>query len=125
MSSVFTKIIQGEIPCYKIYEDDHTMAFLDNDPKCKYHTLVVPKVEIDKIYDLPDDKYQHLMASVKKLARHIEAVTGRRTIIEVVGTDVPHAHVHLTPHQENYVYGQHVSFTPEEYEAIRDELALE
>lgn len=125
MSSVFTKIIQGEIPCYKIYEDAKTMAFLDNNPKCKYHTLVVPKVEIDKIYDLPDADYQALMATVKKLAAHMEKITGRRTIIEVIGTDVPHAHVHLTPHQEDYVYGRHVSFAPEEYAQIRAELALE
>ena len=95
MSSVFTKIIQGEIPCYKIYEDDKTMAFLDIEPEEVGHTLVVPKLEVDKVYDLPDEDYQAVMATVKKLARHYEKILGERIMIKIVGIDVPHAHVHL------------------------------
>ena len=72
MPSIFTKIIQGEIPCYKIYEDDKTIAFLDIHPETKGHTLVVPKKEIDKIYDLPDEDYQALMRTVQKLSKHLE-----------------------------------------------------
>lgn len=78
MSSVFTKIIQGEIPCYKIYEDEKTMAFLDIAPEAEGHTLVVPKLEVDKVYDLPDSDYQAVMATVKKLAKHMEEVLGER-----------------------------------------------
>ena len=100
MPSIFTKIIQGEIPCYKIYEDDKTFAFLDIHPESKGHVLVIPKNEVDKIYELPDEDYQALMATVKKLSQHMEKVLGQRTLWKVVGTDVPHAHVHLMPLDE-------------------------
>ncbi len=70
MSSVFTKIIQGEIPCYKIYEDEKTLAFLDIAPEAEGHTLVVPKLEVDKVYDLPDSDYQAVMATVKISQAH-------------------------------------------------------
>lgn len=103
MASIFTKIIQGEIPCYKIYEDEKTLAFLDINPEVPGHTLVVSKVEVDRIYDLKDKDYQALMATVKKLARHFEDVTGKRTILKVIGVDVPHAHVHLLPFDEDYL----------------------
>lgn len=103
MASIFTKIIEGEIPCYKIYEDEKTLAFLDINPEVPGHTLVVPKVEVDRIYDLPEADYQALMATVKKLAKHFEEVTGKRTILKVIGVDVPHAHVHLLPFDENAV----------------------
>lgn len=103
MASIFTKIIRGEIPCYKIYEDEKTLAFLDINPEVPGHTLVVPKVEVDRIYDLPETDYQALMATVKKLARHFEDVTGKRTILKVIGVDVPHAHVHLLPLDEDYL----------------------
>lgn len=95
MSTIFTKIIQGEIPCYKIYEDDHTFAFLDINPEAPGHTLVVPKIEVDKLYDLDDEYYNAVMATVKKLAKHYEDVLGKRIQLKVVGVDVPHAHVHL------------------------------
>ena len=68
MSSVFTKIVKGEIPCYKVYEDEKTLAFLDIAPEAPGHTLVIPKVEVDKVYDLEDEDYRALMAAVKKLA---------------------------------------------------------
>ncbi|MBQ6461331.1 HIT domain-containing protein [Candidatus Saccharibacteria bacterium] len=122
MSSVFTKIINGEIPCYKIYEDDKTLAFLDIHPETKGHTLVVPKKEVDKIYDLEDEDYKALMDTVKKLSKHMEQVLGVRTLWKVVGTDVPHAHVHLEPFDETWHYGREVQLTPEEFEEIRTKL---
>ena len=122
MPSIFTKIIQGEIPCYKIYEDDKTFAFLDIHPETPGHTLVVPKNEIDKIYDLPDEDYEALMATVKKLSQHMEKVLGVRTLWKVVGTDVPHAHVHLMPLDESWQYSRTLDLTPEEFEQIRAKL---
>ena len=122
MASIFTKIINGEIPCYKIYEDDKTLAFLDIHPETPGHTLVIPKNEVDKIYDLPDEDFRALMATVKKLSTHMEKVLGQRTLWKVVGTDVPHAHVHLEPYDETWYYGREVETTPEEFEAIRAKL---
>lgn len=124
MSSVFTKIINGEIPCYKIYEDDKTLAFLDIHPETKGHTLVIPKKEVDKIYDLEDEDYQALMATVKKISKNMEKVLGVRTLWKVVGTDVPHAHVHLEPYDETWHYGREVEMTEDEFEEIRQKLAL-
>ena len=122
MSSIFTKIINGEIPSYKIYEDDKTYAFLDIHPESKGHTLVVPKNEVDKIYELPDEDYQALMATVKKLSLHMEKVLGVRTLWKVVGTDVPHAHVHLMPLDPNWQHGHTLELTPEEFEEVRQKL---
>jgi len=102
MSSVFTKIVQGEIPCYKIYEDEKTMAFLDIEPEVSGHILVIPKVEVDKVYELEADDYDAVMATVKKLAQHMNKVLGERIMIKIVGIDVPHAHVHLMPVNENW-----------------------
>ncbi len=124
MSSVFTKIIQGEIPCYKIYEDDRTFAFLDIAPEAPGHTLVVPKVEVDKVYDLSDEDYTAVMATVKKLARHLEDVLGERTMIKVVGIDVPHAHVHLLPINENWAGERHLKPTEDEMRAMQAKLQL-
>lgn len=125
MPSIFTKIINGEIPCYKIYEDARTLAFLDINPESKGHTLVVPKVEVDKIYDLKDEDYDALMHTVKKLSRHMEQRLGARTLWKVIGTDVPHAHVHLLPYDESWQHGKTLKLTPEEFEEIRTKLALE
>lgn len=102
MSSVFTKIIQGEIPCYKIYEDEKTLAFLDISPEAVGHTLVVPKLEVEKLYELPDEDYQALMVTVKKLMAHYEKVLGKRMTLKVVGVDVPHTHVHILPFDEYF-----------------------
>jgi len=124
MASIFTKIINGEIPCYKIYEDDKTIAFLDINPETKGHTLVVPKVEVDKIYDLKDEDYDALMHTVKKLSSHMEKQLGTRTLWKVIGTDVPHAHVHLLPFDETWQHGQTLKLEPEEFEQIRAKLAL-
>ena len=124
MASSFTKIISGEIPSYKIYEDDKTYAFLDINPESKGHTLVVPKVEVDKIYELEDEDWNALWASVKKISKHMEDVIGRRVLMKVVGTDVPHAHVHLMPLDETWEYGRTLKLSDEEFEEIRDKLAF-
>ena len=125
MPSVFTKIINGDIPAHKIYEDAKTLAFLDIHPESKGHVLVIPKLEVDKIYDLPDADYDALMHTVKKLSRHLEKKLGTRILWKVVGTDVPHAHVHLMPLDPNWQYGKTLDLTPEEFEEIRTKLALE
>lgn len=123
MPSVFTKIIQGEIPCYKIYEDAKTFAFLDIHPESRGHTLVVPKLEVDKIYDLDDANYQALMQTVKKLARHMEEKLGARTLMKVIGTDVPHAHVHLMPYDPSWQHGKTLTLTENEFRGIQHFLA--
>ena len=124
MSSVFAKIVAGEIPCYKIYEDEKVLAFLDIHPEVAGHTLVIPKVEIDRIYDLPDEDYMALMAAAKKIARRMEDVLGKRTIWKVIGTDVPHAHIHLMPYDEGWKQGQEVAMTPESMTRIQKLLKL-
>lgn len=124
MPSIFTKIINGEIPCYKIYEDDKTLAFLDINPETKGHTLVVPKNEVDKIYELPDEDFSALMQTVKKLSKNMEKVLGQRTLWKVIGTDVPHAHVHLLPYDGTWEHGRTLELTPEEFEEIRAKLEL-
>ena len=122
MGSIFSKIIAGEIPCYKIYEDEKTLAFLDIHPETPGHTLVVPKVEVDKLYDLQMDDYLAVMKTVKKLASRMERVLGRRTLIKVIGTDVPHAHVHLVSLDPDYQYGQVTAMTEEEMKEMQKKL---
>ena len=96
MDSIFTKIIKGEIPCHKIYEDEKTFAFLDIHPKTPGHTLVIPKKQIEFVWDLEDEDYDALMKTVKKVALRLRDVMGGPYIGElVVGIDVPHAHVHV------------------------------
>lgn len=98
MASIFTKIINGEIPCYKIAEDENYLAFLDVNPNAKGHTLCIPKQEVDKIFDLDDELYLGLMAFAKKIAKAIEkTVPCKRVGMTVIGLEVPHAHVHLIP----------------------------
>lgn len=122
MSSVFSKIIAGEIPCYKIYEDEKNLAFLDIHPESKGHVLVIPKVEVDKIYDLNEEDYNSLFLAVKKVAKHMEKVLGVRTLMKVVGTDVPHAHVHLMPLDETWVYGRTLELSDKEFLEIQEKL---
>lgn len=96
--SVFTKIIKGEIPSHKVYEDDKTFAFLDIHPKQPGHVLVVPKKEVDHLWDLPDEDYQAVMATAKKIADRLkEVLRPERVGMQVEGTGVPHAHVHIFP----------------------------
>lgn len=124
MASIFSKIVAGEIPCYKVYEDEKTLAFLDINPESKGHTLVIPKVEVDKIYELSDEDYQALWATVKKVAARMEEVSGRRTLMKVIGTDVPHAHVHLMPYDETWEYGRTLKLTEDEFKEIAEKLAF-
>jgi histidine triad (HIT) family protein len=96
--SIFTKIIKGEIPCHKIYEDDRTLAFLDIHPLLPGHVLVISKLQIDHFDDLPSEDYQAVFATVQRIAKRIKEVLGAtRAGILVIGTDVPHAHVHVFP----------------------------
>ena len=121
MSSIFTKIIKGEIPCYKIAEDDNFIAFLDVNPNAKGHTLCVPKQEIDKIFELEEELYLELMKFSKKIAIALEkTVPCKRIGMAVIGLEVPHAHVHLIPLNEmgEMTFKHKVSLTKEEFEAL-------
>jgi histidine triad (HIT) family protein len=121
MSSIFTKIIKGEIPCYKINEDADFLAFLDVNPNAKGHTLCVPKQEVDKIFDLEDDLYLGLMQFSKKVAVALEkTIPCNRIGMAVIGLEVPHAHVHLIPLNEmdEMRFKNKVSMNKEEFEAL-------
>lgn len=98
MASVFTRIINGEIPCYKVAEDEKHLAFLDINPLQKGHTLVIPKLEIDYIFDLDDDVLSGLTLFAKKVARAIDkTIPCERVGMTIIGLEVPHAHIHLVP----------------------------
>jgi histidine triad (HIT) family protein len=98
MGSIFTKIISGEIPCYKIAENDRFFAFLDINPLAKGHTLVIPKEEIDNIFDIEDDNFKELFLFAKKIAKSIDKVIKAEKVgIAVIGLEVRHAHIHLVP----------------------------
>ncbi|HCQ13643.1 HIT family protein [Flavobacterium sp.] len=121
MSSIFTKIINGEIPCYKIAENENFLAFLDVNPNAKGHTLCIPKQEINKIFDIEDDLYLGLMAFSKKIAVALEkTVACKRIGMAVIGLEVPHAHVHLIPLNEmdEMRFQNKVSLTKEEFEDL-------
>ena len=124
MSSIFSKIVAGEIPCYKIYEDETCLAFLDINPEEKGHTLVIPKIEVDKIYDLDDETYTHLFAVAKKLMKNMDEKLGTRTLMKVIGVDVPHAHIHLIPFNADHKEGETLTLEQSEFEAIRDKLKI-
>jgi histidine triad (HIT) family protein len=98
MASIFSKIIAGEIPCYKVAESEHFFAFLDINPNAKGHTLCVPKKEVDKIFDMPEQEYIELMSFSRKVALAVEKVIPcSRVGMSVVGLEVPHVHVHIIP----------------------------
>ena len=98
MASIFTKIINGEIPCYKVAEDNHSIAFLDIAPLKKGHVLVVPKQEVDQLFDLPLDSYTSLQQFARKVAKAMKRVLPCERIgVAVIGLEVPHAHIHLIP----------------------------
>lgn len=124
MASIFTKIIEGEIPPYKIYEDEKTLAFLDIHPETSGHTLVIPKVEVDKVYDLSDADYQALMMTVKKVAQNMEKVLGKRVVLKVIGVDVPHAHVHVMPMDDNWEHGKTFSPSEDEMRTMQEKLLI-
>ena len=103
MASIFTRIVKGEIPCYKVAENEHFLAFLDINPLAVGHTLVIPKKEKDYIFDIDDAEYQGLFLFAKKVALAVENVIPCQRIgIAVVGLEVPHAHIHLVPLQTIY-----------------------
>ncbi|WP_395062182.1 HIT family protein [Flavobacterium sp.] len=121
MSSVFTKIINGEIPCYKVAEDENFLAFLDVNPNAKGHTLCIPKQEINKLFDIQDDLYLGLMAFSKKIAIALEkTVPCKRIGMAVIGLEVPHAHVHLIPLNEmdEMRFQNKVALTKEEFQDL-------
>lgn len=121
MSSIFTKIVNGEIPCYKIAEDENFLAFLDVNPNAKGHTLCIPKQEINKIFDIEDELYLGLMKFSKNIAIGIEkTVPCKRIGMAVIGLEVPHAHVHLIPLNEmdEMRFQNKVSLSKEEFEDL-------
>jgi histidine triad (HIT) family protein len=126
MASLFTKIINGEIPSYKVAETDDFYAFLDINPNSKGHTLCVPKVEVNKIFDLDEKTYLRLMAFSRKVAIAIEkAVPCERVGMSVIGLEVPHVHVHLIPlhTMENARFTHKERLTSDEFEAIAKRIA--
>jgi len=125
MPSIFTKIVNGEIPCHKITEDDNFFAFLDINPNAKGHTLCIPKKEIDKITDLDEETYIGLMGFSRKVAMAIEAaIPCDRVGITVIGLEVPHAHVHLIPlnRMVDATFQNKVELTSNEFEAIAEQI---
>ncbi len=127
-ASIFTKIVKGEIPAYKIAEDDRYLAFLDVFPTTKGHTLVIPKQQVDYIFDLEDELYLGLMAFAKNIACAIEkAVPCKRVGIAVVGLEVPHAHVHLIPinSMQDMNFSNKQKFSEEEFEEVANKIRAE
>ena len=126
MSSIFSKVIAGEIPCYKIAENDDFLAFLDVNPNAKGHTLCIPKREINKIFDIDDDLYLKLMLFSKKVAIALEkTVACKRVGMAVIGLEVPHAHVHLIPlnHMDEMRFADKVTLTHEEFVDLAADIA--
>ncbi len=125
MASIFTRIIQGEIPSYKITEDENFYAFLDINPNAPGHTLCVPKKEVDKILDLDEDTYTGLMAFSRKVGLAIEAaIDCQRVGITVIGLEVPHVHVHLIPLRSmaDATFSTKASLSSEEFEEIAERI---
>ena len=125
MATIFTRIINGEIPCYKIAEDEKHIAFLDINPVVEGHTLVVPKRETDYIFGLYEAELADLMVFAKKVALKLEkAVDCKKIAVSVIGLEVPHAHVHLLPiNRESDTDFSHKSNpTPEQLKAIADKI---
>ena len=126
MVSIFSRIVAGEIPCYKVAENDKFFAFLDIAPLAKGHTLVIPKREVDYFFDLEDDELQEMIVFAKNIAKKIKATTGCKKVATVVlGLEVAHAHIHLVPmNTENDVdfKREKLSLTPEEFGEIAQSL---
>jgi histidine triad (HIT) family protein len=123
-NSIFSKIIRGEVPSYGVYGDGKVFAFLDIHPETAGHVLVVPKVEVDKVYDLDRADWDDLWRVVRKVARRMEAVLGRRILIKVIGTDVAHAHVHLVPYDEEWRAGRVVAMSEGQMRAMAEKLKM-
>ena len=128
MASIFTRIIQGEIPCYKVAEDDRYFAFLDINPLTEGHTLVVPKKETDYLFDLDDDTLAGMVLFAKRIAKRIgEKIACKRVAVVVLGLEVTHAHIHLIPiNNEKDVdfHREKLKLSPEEFKRISTMIAL-
>ena len=124
MSSIFTKIINGEIPSYKVAEDENFIAFLDAMPLVKGHTLVIPKKEVDLIFDLDSEEFKNLWGFAQQVAKKIEkAIPCKRVGVAVIGREVPHAHIHLVPlnaMQDLNFGNERLKLSAEEYQTIQD-----
>ena len=121
MSSIFTKIISGEIPSYKVAENDDFFAFLDINPNAKGHTLVVPKKEVNRLFELDEEMYNKLMSFSREIALAMKkAISCDRIGMSVIGLEVPHVHVHLIPlnKMEDIQFMKKVKLKPEEFEAV-------
>ena len=128
MATIFSKIVAGEIPSYKVAEDEKYYAFLDINPLAKGHTLVIPKVEVDYIFDLDDETLAGLTKFAKKIAHKIKEQTGcKKVAMVVLGLEVPHAHIHLIPmnSEMDVDFGaEKLKLTPEEFKEIANMLAI-
>ena len=128
MATIFSKIVAGEIPSYKVAEDEKYYAFLDINPLAKGHTLVIPKVEVDYIFDLDDETLAGLTKFAKKIAHKIKEQTGcKKVAMVVLGLEVPHAHIHLIPmnSEKDVDFGsEKLKLTPEEFKEIANMLAI-
>lgn len=124
MSSIFSKIVSGEIPAYKVAEDENYLAFLDIFPVALGHTLVIPKKEVDYIFDLDDDLYLGLQAFAKKVAIGLKkAIPCQKVGVLVLGLEVPHAHIHLIPMQNEgdlLNFSKKMKFTPDEFQSVKE-----
>ena len=127
MATIFTKIVNGEIPCYKVAEDDDFLAFLDISPNAKGHTLCIPKVEINRLFDLDESTYNDLMSFCRKVAKALEkTVPCDRIGMAVIGLEVPHVHVHLIPINEmkDMSFQHKITLSPEEMSDLAQQIQL-
>jgi histidine triad (HIT) family protein len=129
MATIFSRIVSGEIPSYKVAEDDRFYALLDIFPVAKGHTLVIPKQEVDYLFDLDDDTFAGLQLFAKKVAVGLKkAIPCQKVGVLVLGLEVPHAHIHLVPMQSEadlLNFTKKIKFTPEEFASIREKIARE
>lgn len=126
MASIFTQIVQGNIPCYRVAETDDFLAFLDISPNALGHTLCIPKKEVDKLFDLDPQTYVGLMEFSRKVAKALEkSVPCKRVGLSVIGLEVPHVHVHLIPlnHMEDIRFVQKVSLSAQEFQELAQTIA--
>lgn len=128
MATIFTRIVRGEIPSYKVAEDERFFAFLDINPLTKGHTLVIPKQETDYLFDLDDRTLANMIVFAKRIARKLkEKIECKRVAVVVLGLEVPHAHIHLIPIQDEKDVDFHkekLKLSPEEFRAIADTISL-
>jgi histidine triad (HIT) family protein len=107
MATIFEHIVSGEIPCHKVWEDEHHLAFLDINPRVEGHTLIIPKKPWDEVFAMPEEEHEALWAAARTVAHHLEARTGcARVVVVVLGYEVPHVHIHLMPtnHLEDFPF---------------------